>query len=61
MCVVDIQDMSRNSLQLMSEVVYHESIKRKLKRRPIYECRCDEKLKTKPLLLFCVLLSIMKR
>ncbi len=29
-------------------VVYYESIKRELKTRPIYECRCDERLKTKP-------------
>jgi hypothetical protein len=28
-------------------VVYHESIKRKLQIRPIYECRCDERPKTK--------------
>jgi hypothetical protein len=28
-------------------VTYYESIKRELKRRPIYECRCDERLKTK--------------
>jgi hypothetical protein len=27
--------------------VYYESIKRELKTRPIYECRCDERLKTK--------------
>ena len=27
--------------------VYYESIKRELKRRPIYEYRCDERLKTK--------------
>jgi hypothetical protein len=27
--------------------VYYESIKRELKIRPIYECRCDESLKTK--------------
>ena len=27
--------------------VYYESIKRELKRRPIYECRCDARLKTK--------------
>ena len=25
-------------------VVYYESIKRELKTRPIYECRCDERL-----------------
>ena len=28
-------------------VVYYESIKRELKRRLIYEDRCDERLKTK--------------
>ncbi len=28
-------------------VVYYESLKRELKTRPIYECRCDERLKTK--------------
>jgi hypothetical protein len=28
-------------------VVYYESIKRELQRRPIYECRCDERLKLK--------------
>ena len=27
--------------------VYYESINRDLKTRPIYECRCDERLKTK--------------
>jgi hypothetical protein len=27
--------------------VYYESIKRELKSRLIYECRCDERLKTK--------------
>ena len=26
---------------------YYESIKGELKTRPIYECRCDERLKTK--------------
>jgi hypothetical protein len=30
-----------------SMVVYYESIKRELKTRPIYECRCDERLKPK--------------
>jgi hypothetical protein len=30
-----------------SGFVYYESIKRELKIRPIYECRCDERLKTK--------------
>ena len=28
-------------------VVYYESRKRELTTRPIYECRCDERLKTK--------------
>ena len=27
--------------------VYYESRKRELKTRPIHECRCDERLKTK--------------
>ncbi len=27
--------------------VYYQSIKRELKTRPIYECQCDERLKTK--------------
>ena len=29
------------------EIVYYESIKREIQRRPIYECRYDERLKTK--------------
>jgi hypothetical protein len=29
-------------------VVYYESINRELKTRPTYECRYDERLKTKP-------------
>ena len=28
-------------------IVYYESIKREVKTRPRYECRCDERLKTK--------------
>ncbi len=28
-------------------IVYYESIKRELKIRGIYECRCDERLQTK--------------
>ncbi len=31
----------------LSLVVYYESIKRELKIKPIYECRCDERLRTK--------------
>jgi hypothetical protein len=32
---------------LLGLVVYYESIKRELKIRCIYECRCDERLQTK--------------
>jgi hypothetical protein len=28
-------------------VVYYESMKRKIKIKPIYECRCNERLQTK--------------
>jgi hypothetical protein len=36
------------SVGVMKDVfVYYESINRELKTRPIYECRCDERLKTK--------------
>jgi hypothetical protein len=31
----------------MFKVVYYESIKRELQRKPTSECRCDERLKTK--------------
>jgi hypothetical protein len=31
----------------LSETIYYESRKRELKTRPIYECQCDERLKTK--------------
>jgi len=34
-------------LKLLFFVVYYESIKREIQRRLIYECRCDERLKTK--------------
>jgi hypothetical protein len=30
-----------------SLALYFEDIKRELKKRPTYECRCDERLKTK--------------
>ena len=38
--------MSVDDEMVLSSVVYYESIKRELKTRPIYECRCDERLKT---------------
>ena len=28
-------------------MVYYDSMKREVQTRPIYECRCDERLKTK--------------
>ena len=31
----------------MHSVVYYESLKRELKKRCMYECRCDERLQTK--------------
>ena len=37
-------EVNRREVRL---VVYYESIKRELKTRPMYECRCDERLKTK--------------
>ena len=33
--------------QTLNDIVYYESIKRDLKTKLIYECRCDERLKTK--------------
>ena len=32
---------------VVENVVYYESLKRELKTKPIYECRCDERLKTR--------------
>ena len=42
-------DLEGFDVTLLSEsiVVYYESIKRELKTKPIYECRCDERLKAK--------------
>jgi hypothetical protein len=34
-------------MRVQEIVVYYESIKRELKIRCIYECRCDERLQTK--------------
>jgi hypothetical protein len=34
-------------IYLGCQILYNESIKRELKTRPINECRCDERLKTK--------------
>ena len=41
------EDRGSSDNQKKKKVVYHESIKRELKIRFIYECRCDERLQTK--------------
>ena len=41
------RDYSGLSVPVGLFVVYYESIKRELKIRGIYECRCDERLQTK--------------
>jgi hypothetical protein len=32
---------------VQSEIIYYESMKRKVKVKPIYECRCTGRLQTK--------------
>jgi len=39
---VSVKEQGRIWCQNEVVFVYYESIKRELKRRPIYECRCDE-------------------
>ena len=34
-------------IRSVSSFVYYETIRREIHRRLIYECRCDERLKTK--------------
>ncbi len=41
------QSVVLQSSNMMHNPVYYESINRELKTRPIYECRCDERLKIK--------------
>ncbi len=43
----------------MQFVVYYESMKRKLKTRPLYECRCDERLKTKAEESTCLVYTVL--
>ena len=43
----DLEDVDVPSIFKFTEGMFVESIKRELKTRPIYECRCDERLKTK--------------
>ena len=41
-CAEEVEE----STVMLFIVVYYESIKRELKTKLIYECRCDERLKT---------------
>jgi hypothetical protein len=41
------QEILRQNTSFTFYVVYYESIKRELQIKPIYECRCDERLQTK--------------
>jgi hypothetical protein len=43
------------------KVVYYESIKRELKIRGIYECRCDERLPTKKKGIYAALMHWVDR
>jgi hypothetical protein len=38
---------ARLKARVEESLVYYESIKRELKIKPIYECRCDKRLQTK--------------
>ncbi len=40
-------ELEHLKIDTRSIVVYYESRKRELKTRPMYECQCDERLKTK--------------
>jgi hypothetical protein len=40
-------DIREDHEQWKRFVVYYEGIKQEIKRKPIYECQCDERLKTK--------------
>ena len=42
-----VSHVGRRLLHVFPSVVYYESIKREIQIRPIYECRYDERLKTK--------------
>ena len=58
--VPSIFKLIRQAAALTRMFVYHESIKRDLKRRPISECRCDERLKTKAEESTCLAYMICK-
>ena len=41
------RESDRYRVEVVYVVVYYESLKRELKTKPIYEFRCDERLRTK--------------
>ena len=43
----DLEAIGATSIFKESVVVYYESINREIQTRPMYECRCDERLKPK--------------
>jgi hypothetical protein len=45
--VCDLEAIGAPSIFKESVVVYYESINREIQTRPMYECRCDERLKPK--------------
>ena len=45
--LAELLKLQRNGQFPDELIVYYESIKRELKIRGIYECRCDERLQTK--------------
>ncbi len=47
LAIVGMKSTPKNKGDYTGQFVYYESIKRDLKRRLIYEYRCDERLKTK--------------
>jgi len=42
-----VTGLDHKTVHRSEHFVYYESIKREIKIRPIYECRCDERLQTK--------------
>ncbi len=46
-CDGRLQTKTKRFARLSYTVVYYESMKRKLKIKPIYECWCDGRLQTK--------------
>ncbi len=45
--ILDPSQWFNDELDVVCIFVYYESLKRELKTKPINECRCDERLKTR--------------